>query len=424
MQVTINPGRLQGMISVPPSKSMMQRACAGAILHKGTTIIHNPGTSSDCKAALEIIQQLGAKILDHSDEYIIIESSGKIAGKKEIYCGESGLSARLFTPIAAVSPNEMVINGSGSLLNRPMHSFQKILPQLNVATQSNNGFLPFSVKGPLKPKDISIDGSMSSQFLTGLLFAFCSAATSPATITATALTSKPYVELTLQMLANFGWHVTQENHSQFLIDPSKFEHSNTVDLTIEGDWSSAACWVVAALLAGSISIKNLNLHSLQADKLVLDIIEKAGGSFEEHHDYLKIQKGSSLAFEADLTHAPDLFPTTAILAACSNGQSRLKGVHRLKHKESDREQSTLDMLRQFGVAARTEDDEMLVEGRETLEAATIKGYNDHRIVMAASIGALMANGATTITDAEAVSKSYPDFFHHLASLGIHFQLKN
>ncbi|HTM65168.1 MAG TPA: 3-phosphoshikimate 1-carboxyvinyltransferase [Flavipsychrobacter sp.] len=416
MQAIIKPGFLKGDISVPASKSIMQRVCAAALLHNGETIINNPGSSEDDKVALQIIQQLGAKITKQTSEQIIIESSGRVNAIKDINCNESGLSARLFTPIAALCGDEVLIEGKGSLLQRPMDAFKEVLPQLNVSLKAFNGFIPFSVKGPLQGKSITVDGSISSQFLTGVLFALTSVAKEPIVVTVKGLKSKPYIDLTLKVLAQFGRQITNENYCRFIIDPAQFTIKDEVTIQIEADWSSAAYWLVGAAINGSIRALHLDQHSLQADKKIIEILERAGCVIQFERDMVCVKKADLRAFNADLTDAPDLFPIVAILAACCTGTSRLQGLHRLKYKESDRKKSIADMLAGFGVSVSIENDSLLIEGRQQLNPATINGYNDHRIVMAAAIGALLANGETSIAGKEAVGKSYPLFFQHLSLL--------
>ncbi|HMW25780.1 MAG TPA: 3-phosphoshikimate 1-carboxyvinyltransferase, partial [Ferruginibacter sp.] len=196
MIATIHPSSIHGLITAAASKSAMQRACALALLHRGETIIQNPGRSNDDLAALDIIRKLGAET-EIKDEALRIKNDGECRFAGTIHCGESGLGIRMFTPIAALSGSEVIIEGSGSLRNRPMHFFDEILPQLGVQVESNKGYLPIKIKGPLRPADCTIDGSLSSQFLTGLLMAFGKAAKEPVVITVTNLKSKPYIDLTL-----------------------------------------------------------------------------------------------------------------------------------------------------------------------------------------------------------------------------------
>jgi len=424
MQAIIKPGFLKGTLAVPPSKSMMQRACAGALLHKGRTIIKNPGVSEDDQAALGIIQQLGASIVARPEDQLVIESPGIVNTAGAINCGESGLSARMFIPVAALLKNKVTVTGKGSLLKRPMDVYESVFPRLGVLLEDFSGSIPFSVQGPLQPKDIIIDGGLSSQFLTGLLYAFCYAATEVVTIEVHDLKSKPYIDLTLAMLGTFGWHVTHKDYKRFIIDPGQFEHKELVEVTVEPDWSSAAYWLAGAALSGAVALPGLNLKSQQADRKILDILSQANGNIAVNDNAVIINQSNLSSFTIDLTDSPDLFPIVAVFASVCDGASSLQGLHRLKHKESDREAGIVAMLRQLGVIFKTENDTLIIEGGRKLHGAVVNGCNDHRMVMAAAIGALVADGETIISDAQAVTKSYPSFFEHLRSLGVQFELKN
>lgn len=417
MLAIINPGYIKGEIKVPASKSMMQRVCAAALLHQGKTIIHNPGVSEDDKAALNIITTLGASISFH-DDYIEVISHGLNPVHNIIDCGESGLAARLFIPIAALSNEPLTITGRGSLLNRSMQIYSDVLPQLGITIEHHNGKLPFIAKGPLHVKDILLDGSESSQFLSGLLFAYAFTAKEKTTITVKNLKSKPYIDLTLQVLNEFGKTVRHEDYQRFIIDPFQWSQKDEVTITIEGDWSSAANWLVAGAINGDLILRGLNIHSSQADKAILTVLENAKVPVEAGDDYVKVNNMSGVSpFEFDATDCPDLFPPLAVLAACCYGESSITGVHRLMNKESNRVVSIGDMLQEFGIFFSIEDDTMVIDGLRGVEHATIDSYNDHRVVMAAAIGALRARKPVVITDAEAVNKSYPGFFNDLISAG-------
>jgi 3-phosphoshikimate 1-carboxyvinyltransferase len=293
MRATVYPNTLRGEQVAPASKSSMQRACAAALLHRGTTRILNPGHSNDDLAAIDVIQKLGAivKTEDASKEKInstsiIVHSNGVQPIGDTMNCGESGLGIRMFTPIAALSDQSITVEGIGSLLNRPMHFFDTIFPKLGIEIQSQAGYLPIQIKGPLKPANIEVDGSLSSQFLTGLLMAFAATENTNAVIEVQGLKSKPYIDLTLSVLNTFGWKVQHQDYKrfEFLAHPPLADH---IDYTVEGDWSGAAFLLVAGAIAGPIVVKGLQLNSTQADKAVMQALKATGASIDiQEHSIL------------------------------------------------------------------------------------------------------------------------------------------
>ncbi|MBS1587452.1 MAG: 3-phosphoshikimate 1-carboxyvinyltransferase [Bacteroidetes bacterium] len=423
MQLVVNPGEIKGTIKAVPSKSMMQRVCAAALLHKGTTVIHNPGVSEDDKAALGIIQQLGARVIEQ-EASIIVHSGGLSPVTDNIFCGESGLSTRLFTPIAALSEQPIRIDGKGSLLQRPMNELGHILPELGVHVRGFIGKVPFEVQGPLQARSIKIDGYVSSQYLSGLLFAYCFSAKEDVVITVDELRSKPYVDMTLQVLERFGRPVINQDYKEFYIRPASFFDEAQVDITIEGDWSSAAIFLVAGAIAGEVTVAGLNVTSVQADKFILRLLEDAGADVCIEDGKIRCRRSILKPIETDLRDCPDIFPAAAILASCCEEESYLSGLHRLWHKESNRAESIAEMLLQFDVFFSIEDDMLCIAGEKPLWGCYIDSYNDHRIVMAAAIGALRADSRVMIDNAEAVNKSYPGFFDALDALGVEYYLKN
>lgn len=424
MKATIEPSYINGDLRPPSSKSITQRAYAAALLHKGKTIIRHAGTSDDDVAALRIIQQLGATIVSQREDVIEIVSNGVMPTQDSINCGESGLSARLFTPIAALCGQTMSIEGTGSLLQRPMDEFKQLLTPLGVSISGFNGYLPFTVKGPMVPRSIKIDASEGSQFLSGLLFALSYCATEQINIDVTGLASRPYIDVTLDVLRQFGKPISQKYYKYFTIDPALFTHTDTVELTVEADWSSAAFMLVAGAIAGKVTLNNLNTQSKQADRAIVDVLQSAGADMIIDGTAITTNKSRMTAFEFDATHCPDLFPVLAILAACCNGESHILGVHRLFHKESNRVESVTEMLHDFQVPWSVEDDKLYVTGGQRLHGTVIDTYKDHRIVMAATIGALRANGQVDISHVEAVNKSYPDFFKELIKCGVKCNFDN
>ncbi|MBC7553300.1 MAG: 3-phosphoshikimate 1-carboxyvinyltransferase [Taibaiella sp.] len=418
MRTTIQPGAINGTIKVPSSKSITQRVLAAALLHHGKTVIHNAGISDDENAALKLILQLGAEIISVSGDTITIESNGINPTATEISCGESGLAARLFTPIASLASTPITITGNGTLMRRPMEGFKHVFKTLGVNLSGEDGFLPVTVHGPLESLSFRVDASFGSQLLSGLLFALCYSAKEKITIEAYDLKSKPYIALTIDVLRKSGKPVSHDNYKTFTIDPALFDIPPVLDLTVEGDWSSAAGLLVAAAISGSVTVNNLQTDSAQADKAILGILKDAGASVSISGDSVTVQKARLKTFETDATHCPDLFPVLAILAASCQGESYIYGVHRLFHKESNRAESIAEMLQNFNVPFSIEDDAFCVTGVGSLQGTVIDSYHDHRIAIAAAVGALNANGQVDILNSEAIKKSYTSFFDDLSSCGI------
>jgi 3-phosphoshikimate 1-carboxyvinyltransferase len=436
MRATVYPNTLRGEQLAPASKSSMQRACAAALMHPGTTRILNPGHSNDDLAAIDVIQKLGAivKTENASNEStnaasILVHSEGVKPIGTSMNCGESGLGIRMFTPIAALSEHSITIEGKGSLLKRPMHFFDSIFPTLGIEIQSQSGYLPIQIKGPLKPVKIEVDGSLSSQFLTGLLMAYAATEQKNAVIEVHDLKSKPYIDLTLSVLNTFGWNVQHQDYKrfEFLAHPPLAAH---IDYTVEGDWSGAAFLLVAGAIAGPISVKGLQLNSTQADKAVMQALKASGASIDIQDQTIQIgpskdRAGNDMplnAFEFDATDCPDLFPPLVALAALCKGVTIIRGVSRLAHKESDRGITLQTEFAKLGIQIELDQDSMLVYGGTGIHGAEVFSQHDHRIAMACGIAALCADGPITITDAEAVNKSYTDFFKHLQYLGARVDL--
>jgi 3-phosphoshikimate 1-carboxyvinyltransferase len=423
MTVQISPSNINGILQVPASKSSMQRACAAALLHNGKTVLHNAGISNDDKAALSIITALGANISVENNT-TIIHSNGfqkdTIIKPTTINCGESGLSIRMFTPIAAIASEPIIITGEGSLPTRPMNFFDEIFPQLNIKINSTDGKLPLQITGPLATNNISIDGSLSSQFLTGLLFAFGNTVISEQTIIVNNLKSKPYIDLTLHVMQHFGFIISHNNHEVFTILPKSKNIEHTINYTVESDWSSASFLLVAGVIKGNLILKGLDINSTQADKAILVALKLAGANININQDAIALNKSNLNAFEFDATECPDLFPPLVALAAYCKGTSIIKGTHRLAAKESDRAKALQDIFSKMGITIIVENDCMHITGA-AINGATVSSHHDHRIAMAAAIAALGATGSIAITNADAINKSYPQFFEHLQQLGVMVQ---
>ncbi len=410
---------MTGSLQAPASKSSMQRACAAALLHKGETHIHNPGHSNDDKAALDIIERLGASI-DDRGELLMIRSKGIHPVKEEINCGESGLSIRMFTPLAALSKKEITIQGNGSLLTRPMDFFDEILPQLGVSIKSKEGKLPLILKGPLLPHSIEVDGSLSSQFLTGLLMAYSAAGASNVSIKVNNLKSRPYIDLTLEVMKQFGMRLPEnKSYTEFYFGEAPDVKSDPlpINYTVEGDWSGGAFLLVAGALAGPVTIRGLDPGSTQADKAILEALLSANAGLAIDAKGITVHPAAMNGFDFDATDCPDLFPPLVALAAGCTGVTVIKGVSRLAHKESDRGLTLQEEFGKMGIRIELDHDLMRIYADGQVKGAKVHSRHDHRIAMACAVAALKADGDVTIEQANAVKKSYPDFFRDLKKLG-------
>ncbi|HEY9363187.1 MAG TPA: 3-phosphoshikimate 1-carboxyvinyltransferase [Chitinophagaceae bacterium] len=424
MIATVFPSALKGKVQAPASKSSMQRACAAALLSQGISVIKNPGFSNDDKAALQVIQDLGAVIEKQADGSIEISSNGVQPVTGRVNCGESGLGIRMFAPIIALSKNEITIDGEGSLLKRPMDFFDEILPFLGVTISSTNGKLPIQIKGPLNPAAITIDGSLSSQFLTGLLMAYAGANAAGVTIIVENLKSKPYIDLTLAVMKAFDLKLPENNnyHEFYFSEKQPSSYPATHEYTVEGDWSGAAFLLAAGAISGPITVKGISLQSAQADKEIMQALKQAGAGIHIDDDEITISPASLSAFEFDATDCPDLFPPLVALASYCKGVTIIKGVERLTHKESNRAITLQEEFGKMGVEIKLEHDVMGITGGK-VSGANVHSHHDHRIAMACAVAALKAESAMIIEEANAINKSYPAFFNDLQQLGANINLR-
>ncbi len=405
------PSDLTGEVQAPPSKSMTQRAIAAALLSGGESIIINPSGCDDSLAAISIASALGASIIIDPGQ-LRIRGSGEMK-ENQLNCGESGLAIRMFSPIAALNDSEVVITGTGSLTKRPMSMIEDALKQLGVGCKSNGGFLPLRIRGPLKGGSCKIDGSLSSQLLTGLLMAL-PVAENDSVVIVENLKSKPYIDMTLQVLERFGIRIDRTDYSRFSIPgnqiytPQKFE--------VEGDWSGGAFLLVAGAINGEITVKGLRPDSRQSDKAILNVLDSAGARTTIKENSVSVKKSELRPFFFDATESPDLFPPLAALAAYCKGISTIKGVSRLIHKESNRSAALVNEFRKMNIKIDTDGDNMIVTGGK-VSGAEVSSHGDHRIAMAAAVTALAATGKVIIKDSQCVAKSYPAFFDDLRHLG-------
>ena len=407
MNKTIYPSKYTGVITAPSSKSYMQRAIAIALLADGETQISNADFSNDSRAILKVAEKLGAEVRI-TDDVVSIIGHRDFKGKT-LSAGESGLGIRTFTPIAALFPQTIKLTGEGSLLKRPIDMVEKPLRDLGVKVESKNGYLPLTVSGPLEGGETEVDGSISSQVLTGLLIAL-PMAKNDSVLKVNKLQSIPYIDMTLDILKEFGAKVEQENYETFKIKGSQTYKARNYN--IEGDWSGAAFHLVAGAIAGEVEVKGLNPQSLQADRAILVALQKSGAQVKVSEESVKVVKAPLQAFDFDATHCPDLFPPLVVLAAACIGETRITGVTRLYHKESNRALVLQQEMGKLGIEIKLDGDVMRIKGGK-INGGKIHSNNDHRIAMAGAIAALIARGPIEIGNSEAINKSYPLFFEDL-----------
>ncbi len=413
MKQVIRPGLISGNIQIPASKSDSQRAILCAALANGTSRLTGIGKSDDEQAMLHAIEQMGAGIQSANPSSVVsITGIKKLPENLQLSAGESGLGLRLLTCVVSGFEQKTLLTGRGSLLSRPMRFFDEVLPQLGCSVSTNEGFLPIEVRGPLKGMNLEVDGSLSSQFISGLLMALPRSEES-SSLTVVDMKSGPYIQMTISTLKQFG--IVIENEGNVFKIPGN-QVFKARDYSIESDWSSASYWLVAAALGHPISISGLNMRSLQADKALLQALMNAGCkmTFGEHE--IRVDGSALHSFEFDATDCPDLFPALVVLAAKCEGVSSLKGVRRLIHKESNRGVALQAEFGKMGVRIDLNDDIMKIYGTGKLHGAEVDSHHDHRIAMCLGIAGSIALGETILTNADSVSKSYPDFWDHFKLL--------
>ncbi len=411
MERHIDPSPLNGTVKAPSSKSMTQRAIAAALLADGESTIHNPSYCDDSLAAMSIAVGLGARI-EPSPDRLVIDGTGELREAK-LNCGESGLAIRMFSPVAALFPEEIIMTGANSLRKRPMNMIEEALSQFGVICQTTDGHLPLSVKGPLKGGKCEIDGSVSSQLLTGLLMAL-PVVPEDSEIKVRNLKSRPYIDMTLQILKDFGIVIHNDNYSLFRI-PGNQKYIPR-EYTVEGDWSGGAFLLVAGAINGNLTVTGLQSSSRQSDIAVLNALKDAGARTTVTDDKITIEASKLKAFSFDATHAPDLFPPLAALASYCDGVSTIIGVSRLMHKESNRAEAIRQEFGRIGIEVAVEGDVMKIKGGRPT-GGKVESHEDHRIAMAMAVTALKASGTVFIKDSQSVAKSYPGFFDDIRSLG-------
>ena len=405
----INPFQVQHVIHSNASKSDAQRCLILAALSKKPTKILGLDQSEDISAMLACIQELGASYDEETS--MVHPSSRKFSERICLNVQESGFALRTLAFVGMAFTKNLTLNGTGSLLQRDHSQLCHILQQIGFTVESNESKLPIHISGSASFKPITVNGEAGSQAISGL-FLLAPFLEQDSSVSIESLKSKPYLEMTIARMRDFGIFLHKLNDDSYQIPGNQLIQKDEVH--IEGDWSGAANPIVGAAISGKLELHGLNRYSLQADRHILQVIQDFGATITWNDDVLFVQKSeTNKAFEANISDCPDLFPILVVLACAASGTSRIIGVNRLQNKESDRLSVMCEVLEKFEIAFQLGSSEILIHGIGQVAGGEIHTHNDHRIAMAATIAACIARNPIHLTDASCVSKSYPKFFADL-----------
>lgn len=414
MKVRITPSKLKGEVIIPPSKSLSHRAIIAAGLACGKSIISNIMYSKDIIATINAMRALGAKITEY-DNYLEIIGSKVTRVSDVIDANESGSTIRFMIPIAMTISDKCTFIGKNNLCKRPLDSFFEIFDKKNIKYKRGLDYLPLEVEGKLTPGEYDIRGDISSQFITGLLYALPLLDGDSVINITTPMESKGYIDLTIDILKLFGIEIINQNYEKFIVKGNQEYKSH--DYMVEGDFSQSAFFLVADMLGASIKLKAMNLNSNQGDKKILNDIEDFGGKIEFKDNYLVCKTDKINNAIIDFSQSPDLGPALTVLASLATGTSKFINASRLRIKECDRITCMKEEIEKLGGAIDELDDGMIIYGVDRLHGGKVNSHNDHRVVMSLAMATLKMDGDLVIENCEAITKSFPNFFEVFESLG-------
>lgn len=414
MEVLLKGGVLSGTVEAIASKSHVHRLLICAALADQKTIIKNVISSKDILATADCLEEYLAQIKRHGED-LAVQPYSIPKAKPLLDCTESGSTYRFLVPVACAMGVPVAFTGSSRLAERPLSPLYELLCE-HGCTLSEQGVFPLYVKGKLQPGNFSIDGGISSQFISGLLLAL-PLLTEDSTVQITGeLQSYPYIKMTLDALKAFSVDVKEEGRAFYIKGNQRFISPGSIHA--EGDWSNAAFFaVMGAFSSEGITIKGLRQDSLQGDKAVLDILAKCGAMTAVYEDAVTVKRNVLRGMEIDAAQIPDLVPVLAVMACAAEGQTVIYNAQRLRLKESDRIETVYRMIISLGGNITVTQDGFIIQGTGALRGGTVDGANDHRIVMAASAASCICRDPVRIHGAEAVEKSYPYFFEDMKKLG-------
>lgn len=412
--VTVSPCKLNGTVTVPPSKSDVHRAILCSALAKGKSVISPVDMSQDILATIDCVQALGVAVTVKGNT-ITVDGSGLFtsAGAAALCCRESGSTLRFMIPIAGALGMTATFNGKGRLPQRPIGIYLDCLPPKGVTCDTKGG-LPLTITGTLQSGEYKIPGDISSQFITGLLLAL-PLLKGDSQIT---LTSPPqsigYINMTIDVMSKFGVAVINTPNGYIIPGGQQYTPTN---YTCEGDWSQAAFFLSGGALGGTVTVNGVGKNSLQGDKKCVEILKAFGANVIENDSSVTVSSDKLIATDIDATQIPDLVPILAVTAAFAQGTTHITGAERLRIKESDRLQAISSALNTVGAKVIEEPDGLTITGVDKITGGTVDGCNDHRIVMSMAISAVRTAKGIIISDKDSINKSYPAFFTDYNQLG-------
>lgn len=410
MDITIHPSKLNGTIKAIGSKSDIHRVIICASMAEGETVVRGIVNSKDVLATAQCIRALGASVEFNDNECII--KPGKYAELPKLDCGESGSTLRFLLPVTAALCGGGSFTGSGRLPERPIGELVDAMTSGGVTFSADR--LPLTITGKLQARTYSIPGNVSSQYISGLLMALAITPGESIIKLTSKLESSAYVDMTIDTLRRFGGEIAADGDSYIIKGKERLVSPKIIDA--DGDWSNSAFFLVSGAINDSVTVEGLRPDSVQGDKKQADILKEFGAKVDWNGNALTVTANKLHGSTVDLTEIPDSLPILAVMAAFSEGETHFTGGARLRLKESDRLKTVHDMITALGGKATELPDGLIVYGGG-LSGGTVDGANDHRIVMAAAIAGIHCKEPVTILGAEAVNKSYPDFFEDLKKLG-------
>ena len=414
-KVAINPRKISGEVIIPPSKSMAHRAVIAAALSKGVSTIENIDFSDDIIATIEAMRTLGAKI-EVREKSLIIDGNSTFTKKGGVIdCNESGSTLRFLVPISIAKGNEITFVGRGNLGKRPLDIYYSIFNKQNIEYTYEENILNLKINGELVGDDFEVAGNISSQFITGLLFALPLLKDDSRIIITTELQSKGYLDLTLEMLNKFGIEIINKDYKEFIIKGN--QSYKAFDYTVEGDYSQGAFFLCANALGNKVISKGLDLNSLQGDKEVIEILERMGGSLKIEQNNINMIFNKLKATIIDASQCPDVIPVLTVVAALCEGETKVINGERLRIKECDRLNAIATELNKIGANIIELENGLIINGVKEFTGGEVSSHNDHRIAMSMAIASTFCKEELIITNPKCVSKSYPDFWNDFKALG-------